>query len=324
MTIRIGIIGAGAIGYRVAKGFGAHAETTVTVICDANPELAAKVAGELGAPYSHTDYRTMLEQDLVDLVYVGVPPAYHQEIVLAVIAAGKHLFCEKPLALTLDEARTMLVRAESAGTVHAVNLSGHFAPTQRHFLEQLQAGYIGELRRGEIDLVFPEWPRAWQQNTWIAGREQGGPLRETGPHLFHIVLQAFGPVARVHAMMEYPANPTASETGGYGVLELTSGQLVTVKVLTGVRRPNEMSLTVYGSKGALALRNWSLFGAQDEDALQPMSAPAAGPQAIDELVKAVRGEEADLPNFREGLAIQAILEAWERSAATGQWIEVPK
>lgn len=322
MTVRVGIIGAGAIGYRVAKGFAAHAATEVLAVCDANQELAAKVAGELGAPHAFTDYRELLALDGLDLVYVGVPPKYHKEIVLAAVAAGKPLFCEKPLALTLAEAETMLEAVERSGLVNAVNLSGHFSQSQRHFMAQIKAGYIGELRRGEIDLVFPEWPRAWQQNSWIAGREQGGPLRETGPHMFFKVLRAFGPVARVHARMEFPADPAASETGAYGVLELASGQLVTVKVLTGVRRPNEMSLTVYGSQGTLALKSWTLLGAQDDQALQPIEVPAGGNGPVDELVKALRGESADLPTFRDGVAIQAILEAWERSAETGEWVEV--
>ncbi|HLO04505.1 MAG TPA: Gfo/Idh/MocA family oxidoreductase [Symbiobacteriaceae bacterium] len=323
--IRVGIIGAGAIGYRVAKGFATHAETELVAICDTNPELAAKVAAELGAPRWSTDFRELLDQ--VDLVYLGVPPKFHHAMALEILAADIHLFCEKPLALNLAEAESMYGAALRSCKVHAVNLSGHYSASARLFLEQLQAGYIGEFRRAEIAMVFPQWPRGWQQNGWIAGREQGGPVREVGPHMFYLILQAFGPVKRVHAMMEYPTAPQQSarvepacETGAYGVLELASGHLVTVKALCGVQRENEMTVTAYGTGGTLSLKNFSLLGAQDDGALQPLAPTAEAPNAITELVKAVRGEAADLPGFEVGLAIQQILEAWERSAATGEWV----
>jgi predicted dehydrogenase len=319
--IRVGIIGAGAIGYRVAKGFAANPETALISICDANPELATKVAAELNAPHWTTDFRTLLEQ--VDLIYLGVPPKLHHAIALEILAAGKHLFCEKPLALTLAEAQEMVAAAEAAGVVHAVNLSGHYSAGARLFLSELESGYIGEFRRAEIDMVFPQWPRGWQQNGWIAGREQGGPVREVGPHMFYLILQAFGPVKRVHAVMEYPVgNEIACETGAYGVLELKSGHLVTVRALTGVPRENEMTVTAYGTGGTLKLKNFSLLGAKDEGPLQPLEAPAGTVGPIGELVKAIRGEAADLPGFEVGLAIQQILEAWERSAATREWVEV--
>lgn len=320
-AIRVGIIGAGAIGHRVAKSFAAHAETELVSICDTNAELAQKVATELGAPHWTTDFRAMLER--VDLVYLGVPPKFHQALALEILAAGKHLFCEKPLALTLAEAESMHAAALQSGKVHAVNLSGHYSASARLFLEQLQAGYIGEFRRAEIEMAFPLWPRGWQQNGWIAEREQGGPVREVGPHMFYVILQAFGPVKRVHAIMEYPASSTtACESGAHGVLELASGKLVSVKALTGVPRENEMTVTAYGTGGTLSLKNFSLLGAQDDGPLQPMAATAGAPNPVTELVKAVRGEAADLPDFGVGLAIQQILEAWERSAATGEWVTV--
>lgn len=319
--IRVGIIGAGAIGYRVAKSFATHADAELVAICDTNADLAAKVATELGAPHWSTDYRTILER--VDLVYLGVPPKFHHAIALELLAAGKHLFCEKPLALNLAEAESMYEAARQSGKVHAVNLSGHYSASARLFLEQLQAGYIGEFRRAEIEMVFPQWPRGWQQNGWIAGREQGGPVREVGPHMFYLILQAFGPVKRVHAVMEYPAGQDLPcEIGAYGVLELASGHLVSVKALTGVPRENEMTVTAYGTSGTLSLKNFSLLGAQDDGPLQPLEPTEAAPNPITELVKAVRGEAADLPGFEVGLAIQQILEAWERSAATGHWVTV--
>lgn len=112
------------------------------------------------------------------------------------LAAGKHILCEKPLALTLAEAEEMTAAARSSGLVHALNFDLPNAPGVVAFGQMRRAGYPGELRRAEISLRFPEWPRPWQRNPRIGGREQGGPIRECAPHLLQILLREFGPVRR--------------------------------------------------------------------------------------------------------------------------------
>lgn len=318
--VRVGLIGLGAIGHRIAKSFAANPETPVTYLCDRDAALAERIAGELGGVAWTTDYKAMLAGDHVDLVYVGVPPRFHRDIALDVINAGKHIFCEKPLALTLPEAAEMAAAAAKAGIVHAVNLPLNFDPGIRTFGEQVAAGYLGELRRIDLDLVFPQWPRAWQQNPWIGGRAQGGAIREVSPHLFHVILRAFGPVVRVQAHMEYPADPAACETGAAGLLELASGQLVAVSLLCNVPRPETVSLTAYGTEGTLGLQRWAQpVAARGNGPLEPLperDEPEVQISAM--LVRAIRGEQTGLAGFDTGLAIQQVLDAWERSAQSGR------
>lgn len=323
--IRVGIIGLGAIGQRLIQGFQRFAgDTVIRFVCDVNGDLAAKTASDLGGIPWSTDYRSMLEGDQVDLVYVAVPPKFHHQIALDVIAAGKHILCEKPLALTFDEAKAMTEQVKAAGVVHALNLPLHYSPGPGFFGAKLAEGYIGELRRVEIDLVFPQWPRAWQMTPWVGGREQGGAIREVGPHLFNQVLRHFGPVKRVRANMEYPADPQASENGALGVLELATGHLVSVNLKCNLPRPETVSLTAYGAKGALGMVEWvQPVGVQGQGPLErlPMDAPAPL-GLIPNLVKALRGEPADLCGFEAGLAIQGVLDAWERAAESGNWEQV--
>ena len=201
--IRVGIIGLGAIGQMVLKDFLATPETSVRIVCDIDGDRAASTAAQVpGATWS-TDFHTMLAGDHVDLVYVAVPPRDHHRIVLDVLQAGKHVLCEKPLALTLDEAREMLARAQAAGVIHALHLPLVYFPGMQAFGAQVAAGFLGDLRRIEIALVFPHWPRAWQQNAWVGTREQGGPIREVTPHDIGAILRHFGAIARVWTRMEY-------------------------------------------------------------------------------------------------------------------------
>lgn len=324
---RIGLIGLGAIGYRVAKAFAANPETRVAVVCDTNAELAAKVADELGADRWVTDYREMLVGDQVDLVYVGVPPRWHKQIAFDILDAGKHIFCEKPLALTLDEAEAMTARAREAGVIHAVNLPMHGSLGIATLREQVAAGYLGQFRQGELELIFPQWPRAWQQNPWIGKREQGGPIREVMPHMLHALMQTFGPVTRVRADMAYPVDDTeACEIAVSGALELAGGGMITVSCLCGVDRKETVQFTAYGTEGTLGLVEWDRpVGAKGPGALEPLPVPQEGRIAtLQLLVRALKGEQVELPGFEAGLAIQQVLDAWERAAEIGGWVAVKR
>ncbi len=329
-SIRVGIIGLGAIGGRVARQFHKDARTPVVFVCDTNEALARQAAEELGGVAWTTDYREMLAGDQVDLIYVGVPPRWHHPIALDVIAAGKAILCEKPLALTLEQAAEMVSKVQAAGVVNHVHLPMPYDPGLQEFSSRVRAGYLGELRRVELQLVFPQWPRGWQSKTvgnFIGKREQGGPVREVGPHMFDVVLRNFGPVTRVRAEMEYPADPEACETGAFGLLELASGVRVTVNVLCGVARRESVDLTAYGTEGTLRLRHWSnLEAGRAGEMPEPVTvADTTQPALPDLLYGAMReGRRDRLCPFADGLAIQAVLDAWERAAASGQWEDVTR
>ncbi|GGL91315.1 hypothetical protein GCM10010840_31770 [Deinococcus aerolatus] len=325
--VRIGVIGLGAIGQNLLKAFTAHPEVQVTAVCDLDASLAERTAQPLAASV-WTDHRRMLDEVDLDLVYVAVPPRQHHAIALDVIAAGRHILCEKPLALTLSEAQEMQRAAQAMGVVHALNLPLHGNPGVETFHHLVRDGGLGTLRRAELTLVFPQWPRGWQQNPWIGGREQGGPIREVGPHLLHVILNTLGPVARVWAHTEYPTDdPGACETAALGTLELESGALVVVSCLTNVPRPEQVSLTVYGSTGTAGLVNWTMpVSALREAPLESVpvegAQAAAGTRLVQALVGRVRGTSGDLVDFTIGVRIQAILEAWERSSVVETWVDV--
>ncbi len=327
--VRLGLIGLGAVGQRIVRMASEHPEMAIAALCDTNEQLAARTSEQLGGVPWFTDYRRVIESDVVDVVYVGVPPKLHRRMVLDAIDAGKHIFCEKPLALTLAEAREMTERAEAAGIVTAINLPLFRHPGVLAFGERLREGQIGDLRRAALELVFPQWPRGWQQNPWIGKREQGGPIREVGPHMFEVILSQMGDVVRVWAHMEYPpGEPEACEQAATGLLELDSGQVVTVSALCNVPRPETVSLTAYGTAGTLGLVRWAEpVAASGNGPLEPLPVELNAPDRYrlsDALVRAVRGEAVPLPDFRTGLRIQQVLDAWERSAESGRWVTIEK
>jgi hypothetical protein len=110
-----------------------------------------------------------------------------------------------------------------------------------------------------------------------------------------------------------------------GLLDLAGGQLVTVSLLCNLPRPQVVSLTAYGSAGVLGLFHWATpMAARGEDELAPITGLEPEPRGlIANLIDALEGKPADLCGFEEGLAVQELLDAWERATETGAWVDVP-
>lgn len=311
--IRVGIVGLGAIGDRLGKGFFKHPETDIVAVCDVLEELAKQKANEFQAKYWYTDYMELIHNQNVDLVYVAVPPLYHHPIVLAAAKARKHILCEKPLANSIAEAESMLEAVTDAGVVHGMNFPLNYSDPVRKMEELILEGYLGELRRVEIQMYFPMWPRPWQQSKWVAGREQGGYIREVGPHFFQLTHRLFGRLEYVNSFVEYPENPEACETGVIAKLKLESGQTVLVNGLSQIARKENISYTAYGTEGTLSLVNWSILygGKSGEEITQIAIREQENSQSglISNLVNAIRGKEAEIYDFKVGLEVQKIIEA---------------
>lgn len=328
-TIRLGIVGLGVMGQRLHSQVAARRDVTLRAVCDAALGRVNAIPSDVRR---HSRVADLLAAGDLDLVYVATPPAHHREIVLAAVRAGLHVLCEKPLAVRLGEAEEMADAAAAAGVVNAVNLPLHHAASTKALLCALDGGSLGELRAADLELVFPRWPRLWQRAAWVGGRAQGGPVREVCPHFFHLVITAFGPVSHVWSSMDYPAGGGACERSAIGALRLACGPVVSVRVATGVASPERVRLRAYCSGGTIGLDGWRApvaghltddGGGEAPPGLRPLAVSAADEStALDEVVHAVHGEAADLADFRAGVEVQRVLDAWERAAASGAWVEV--
>lgn len=322
--VRIGVIGVGIMGERLLKAFVDHPETEVTAICDASLERLQHVATEYNINHTYTDYKELLNQN-IDLVYVAVPPKYHRDIALDVIAAGKHILCEKPLANSLEEAKEMAEAIRGKNLIHAINFPLNYASGIAKFNEMIKSGYLGDLRRIDMIMHFPQWPRAWQQTPWIGGREQGGFIREVSPHLIQQIQRAFGSIVRVEGEVQYPADEALCETGVIAKMQLANGTPILVSGLSGIADQERVAIKAYGSKGTLALENWTtLYSAEAGQPLAPVELEAYDRRhgLVTELVKAIDGQPSDLYDFHIGYEVQIILEALLQATSDQGWIDV--
>ncbi|MHC8514968.1 Gfo/Idh/MocA family protein [Sporosarcina sp. ITBMC105] len=308
--LKIGIIGLGVIGQRLLSQFEEHRAVSITAVCDVSEVLAKQTAERLGDVQFYTDYQHLIADGNVELVYVAVPPKLHHAIVMHALQAKKHVLCEKPLANSLEEAEEMARAAKEAGIVHAMNFPLNYGQAATKFAELLSEGYIGKLRRVQLTMNFPQWPRAWQQNNWVGEREQGGFVLEVGVHYIQQILKLFGEMNNIHSKLEFPDNPISCETGILATAELVDGTPVLIEGLSQISGIEYIGFTAYGSEGVLSIENWGMLrGGKTGEELEVLSLEETVPsRLIDELVKAVNGEKAEIYDFEVGYQAQKILE----------------
>ena len=209
--VRIGLIGCGRIVENEHLPAMTRSERVELVGCaDPSPGRAMSIGALAGLPESacHEDYRDLLTRDDVDLVSVAVPPSIRAAIVLDAAAAGKHVVCEKPFALSLAEADAMLEAFERSGTTLAMYHNYLYYFEHQLAARLIAEGAIGEVVRVEIcgpgsrpSLGADGFQPAWRWDPAIAG---GGVTMDIGVHAFYLCeLFLPEPVTAVSAVMRY-------------------------------------------------------------------------------------------------------------------------
>jgi predicted dehydrogenase len=205
--IGIGLIGAGWMGkahtvaYRnVPLVFGPEpAIPRLEMIADINPEWARAAAESLGFARWTADWRTLIDDPQVDVVDITTPNDVHAEIALAALAAGKPVYCEKPLANSAAETRAMAEAAEAAGVTTLVGFNYLKNPAHPFARQLIQAGALGRITlfRGTFDqdvMSDPAFPFTWRADRKLAG---SGALGDMGSHTLAFARYLVGDIVEV-------------------------------------------------------------------------------------------------------------------------------
>jgi predicted dehydrogenase len=151
----------------------------VTGVLGSSPDRGASAAEELGLPRSYASLGDLLADDAVRVVHVTSPNELHHPQVKTILAAGRHVVCEKPLAMTSAESAELVDLAAASGLVNAVNFNLRFYPLNQHV-----AGLVGEGGLGDVRLVtghyFQDWLLFDTDWNWRLEKERGGALRAVG------------------------------------------------------------------------------------------------------------------------------------------------
>jgi len=188
-TIKVGIVGAGFIGPAHVEALRRLPGIEVAALAESSEELAKAKASELGIPQAFGDYRAMLALKELDAVHVCTPNNLHPPQAKAALEAGKHVVCEKPLAVTSREARELVQLAEASGRVCAVHFNIRYYPLMAHVRSMIRAGELGEIYsvRGTYlqDWLFYETDYNWRLEPEFSGESRA--VADVGSHWMDLI-----------------------------------------------------------------------------------------------------------------------------------------
>lgn len=217
------------------KFFDMGIEPVMKVACGQNEADLKAFAERWGWEQTETDWRKVIENDEVDIIDISVPTYLHHQIAVAAAQAGKHIFCEKPFALTVEEAKEMYEEAEKAGIVHYLNHNYRRAPAVRLAKKLIEEGFVGRIfhwRGAYLQdwIVDPEFPLTWHLR---ADRAGAGPHYDLNSHSVDLARYLIGEINAVTAMIttfikERPLPGAGAATFSAGSGEATEMGKVTV------------------------------------------------------------------------------------------------
>ena len=239
--LKIALIGAGWMGkahsmaYRTARlAFGGEPVAPVLeVVADANEEIAARAAAELGYRRHARDWREVVEDPSIDIVNITTPNDLHYDIAMAAIAAGKHIYCEKPLTNDAGTSFEMAAAAEKAGVTTMVGFNYIKNPVQNLARKLIEEGELGSVTyyRGMFNSDFlgrRDLPFSWRNDKARAG---SGVISDVGAHCFayfrHLVARPIDEVM-CDLRIVFAERPRAESTGSFSLDAGGAADMVTV------------------------------------------------------------------------------------------------
>jgi glucose-fructose oxidoreductase len=320
---------------QIMPAFGECRYSRVTALVSGDREKALRVAEQYGIDpaniYDYETYGEMAGNDAIDAVYIITPPAFHADQSIRASRAGKHVLCEKPMAMDVAECRAMIEAAEEANRLLMIGYRSQYQPHNLEAIRLLREGAIGTIRTLHTEnsvIVDPESPEGeWRIRREIAG---GGSLYDIGIYGIQGARYLTGeePVAVI-------AQEHTPEEGFGDVEDVVTWQLT---FPSGIRAVGSTAFSteanrfgVSGTEGYLELQpateyyGHTLF-VRDDEGRREVDVDVAGPsqfaRQMDHLSEAIlNGDEVDTPG-EEGLEDIRIMQAIYRSIETGGPVEI--
>ncbi len=271
--IRIGLIGFGAMGKAHAYAiqnmplflpnlpFTAH----ISGICTQHTKTAEEAAKVLGTAIATTNENDLINHPDIDVIDICTPNAFHYETACRALAAGKHIYCEKPFCSNAGDAQLLAKAAQSANKICTVVYNNRHLAAISRAKEIIENGRLGRILHFDFSYLHnsctdPERYAGWKQDATLCGA--GGVLFDLGSHILDLAVFLCGKIKKIsgHSQIAYPTRlgmtgntwHTNAPEAFYMLLETNEGAhgtLTASKLCLGTN--DDLSFSVYGEKGAL-------------------------------------------------------------------------
>jgi predicted dehydrogenase len=250
--MRAAVIGLGWWGKMMVKSLAKNKKVTVTTGVDLAADRLDNFAGEYGITLTD-DVEKVLKDPKIDAIIVTVPNSLHEPLTLKAAAAGKQVFCEKPLSLTVESAKRMIEACEKAGVTLGIGHERRWEPTMQELKKRLDAGAIGKPLHVETNFSHSIF-ETLDTNSWRHDPKEapGAGFTGRGIHLTDFMVWLFGPATRVWAHTAGLAGGPAPVDTVSAHITFRNGMTAQLGVLTTT--PFYGRFTVFGDKGWLEAR----------------------------------------------------------------------
>lgn len=342
-NVRIGLIGAGGWGRDHARGYTSASNVNLVAVADIDAAKANALAAEFNVPKAYGTIDELLADTSVDAVSIVIPNAFHAEVAIQALEAGKPVMLDKPFALCLADAQRVVDKAREAGVTFMMGMNQRFNRDT-----QILKRHIGNGALGEIYHAKAYWLRRSgvpNIGSWFSRKELsgGGPMIDIGVHLLDVCLHLmdnFDPVsvtAATYAKLapRLPAVQAAGETFNVedfatAVIRMRNGATVQLEASWMLHQAdaNRQDVELYGTKAGATLYPVRLHrkGEAGYEHIEPApmeDLPFSHCSRYQHFAEVLQGKAEQLVSWEQSLAVQRILDAVYQSAREGREIVLP-
>jgi predicted dehydrogenase len=353
-TIGVGLIGTGYMGKchalawtGVQAAFGDTPVVRRVMLCEVEEGLARRRADEFGFEASTADWRALVADPRVEVVSITTPNALHAPMAIAALEAGKHVWCEKPMAPKLADAERMAAAARASGRVAILGYNYIQSPAIRFIGKLLKSGAIGRLTHFRVEMDEDYMADAEAPFSWRSERSAGyGALDDFAVHPLSLISTLIGLPSAVFGEMSKPY-ADRPHSGGRRAVETFDIATALLRMAEGASGTIQVNRCAWGRKGRLQLQAFGVRGAivfdqerfNEVGIRQVLMGPAHPPYErfivasghqmgfndlkvveAHELLNRIEGKPALTIDFDAGLAIEHAIHAIAQSSREGRWV----
>lgn len=344
--IKIGIVGTGGMANSHANEFDKIDGCKCVAACDIDEKRVKEFAVKHNIKHTFTNIDDMLANADLDAVSNVTPDAFHKSISLKAIEKGKHILCEKPLAVNYQDACEMAESAQKKDVINMVNLSYRCSSALQAAHEHVQAGKIGSIKHFEASylqswLISSAWGD-WKDSPgllWRLSTQHGskGTLGDIGVHILDFTTYPAGAAKSVNCMLKTFDKVPGNQIGEY-VFDANDSALITLELENGAigvvhttrwatGHMNSLRLRIFGDKGALSVDLDEGYdklsicqGENIQTAKWETISCGHAPNVYECFIESIKTGKNAQPDFARGAEVQQILDACFDSAESGKTV----
>jgi len=344
-TLRVGIIGAGGIakGAHIPNYLKCKDKVEIVAVSDVVKEKAEELAKEFSIPHVFTSYEEMLESVQIDAISVCTPNKFHHPATMAALKAGCHVLCEKPPAMTPQEAEEMADTAKKAGKILTYGFHYRHAPEVEALKRFVDGGELGNIYAARVTAMRRRGIPGWGvfTNKELQG---GGPLIDIGVHMldtalylmgypepdtvFGVTYQKLGNRKGVGLMGSWDYENFSIEDMARGMITFKNGASILLETAfaANVEKHDEMNVTLIGEQGGADVFPLKIYQEKHETLIDitPSHLPKKGYHEleVERFVDACLEERTPLSTGLQGVYLQRIINGLYESAEKGEAIKI--